>query len=90
MGILGIEVSANNFCFDNGAIIIPSLNCGVDGQVLESDVKESQEKTPTTNLKRALFSEFIKASFFKMSFRRFSTELTVGNSIATQGCKQRN
>ena len=51
MGILGIEVSADNFCFDNGAIIIPSLNSGVDGQVLESDVKEGQEKTCSVSIK---------------------------------------
>ena len=50
MGILGIEVSADNFCFDNGAIIIPSLNSGVDGQVLESDVKEGQEKTCSVSI----------------------------------------
>ena len=44
VGILGIEVSGDSFCFENGAIIIPSLNrptSAVDG---DGDVRGGQKK----------------------------------------------
>jgi len=48
VGILGIEVSGDSFCFENGAIIIPYLNrptSGVDGEAIDGDVRGGQKKT---------------------------------------------
>jgi len=48
VGILGIEVSGDSFCFENGVIVIPSLKSptsGVDGEAIDGDVRGGQKKT---------------------------------------------
>ena len=47
VGLLGIKLSMERLCFENGAIIVPSLNIQNSGDIEEvtaSDVRKSHEK----------------------------------------------
>jgi len=54
VGLLGIKLSMEGLCIENGAIIIPPLNiqnCGDIEEVTASDVRKSHEKISTVSIK---------------------------------------
>jgi len=57
VGLLGIKLSMERLCFENGAIIVPSLNIQNSGDIEEvtaSDVRKSHEKVPHPSKLKAM------------------------------------